>query len=199
MSLTIDFRCRIPLNFDFDDPRCTFEFARISPQGAQLTTIDIGDIAYIRAMTAEESGIATDDPHAVIAEVNIDPRQDPELVYTDTPLSEILKQIPPLFDAGGRFVPAALVRNITDNAAKHFMRDGKLHRYQSVIGILSDELGLAFYSEVPSEELLRRYQLAVDDFAKRSFDSEDTADPADEQTQNSGNNAPFYGVPEIEL
>lgn len=119
MSLAIDFRCRIPLNFEFDDPRCTFEYMKLTPLGAQLTTIDIGDIAYFRPMTPEEAGIATDDPHAVIAEVNIDPRQDPDLIYTDTPLSEILKQIPPLFDAGG-FVPAGwygtshpMLRNIS--------------------------------------------------------------------------------------
>lgn len=197
MSLAIDFRCRIPLNFEFDDPRCTFEYMKLTPLGAQLTTIDIGDIAYFRPMTPEEAGIATDDHHAVIAEVNIDPRQDPDLIYTDTPLSEILKQIPPLFDAGG-FVPAALVRNITPNAAKHFMRDGKLHRYQCVIDILSDELGLALYSEVPAEELLRRYQVAVNEFAKRSFDPEDLAESAHEQTQNSGQ-TPLYGIPEIDL
>lgn len=196
MSLTIDFRCRIPLNFEFDDPRCTFEYMKLTPHGgAQLTTIDIGDIAYFRPMTPEEAGIATDDPHAVIAEVNIDPRQDPDLIYTDTPLSEILKQIPPLFDAGGRFVPAALVRNIAPNTAKHFMRDGKLHRYQSVIDILSDELGLALYSEVPAEELLRRYQVAVNEFAQRGFAQEDMPESAAQQTQNSG----FYGVPEIDL
>ncbi|OYW55509.1 MAG: hypothetical protein B7Z29_08150 [Hyphomicrobium sp. 12-62-95] len=183
------------LNFEFDDPRCTFEYIKLSPQGDQLSTIDVGDIAFIRPMTHEEAGMATDDPHAVIAEGNYDRRQDPDLIFTNTPLSEFLSQIPPLFDVGGRFVPAAVVRNITTNTEKHFMRDGKLHRYQSVIDILSDELGLALYSEVPAEELLRRYQVAVNEFAQRGFAQEDMPESAAQQTQNSG----FYGVPEIEL
>jgi hypothetical protein len=172
MSLTLDFMSSVVLNFEFDDPRCTIAYTAITPKGTEERTIDIGNIGYIRPTTQDEAGSNSDDPNAVIVEINIDPRQEPDVIYTATPISEILNQIPPFLDIGGRYIPAALIREIESNSTYHVLQNGALKPCASVIQVLNEGPSYAFYSPVEPEELIRRLRDLVLHFAEHHYDPE---------------------------
>ena len=172
MSTKLDFMNSVLLSFEFDDPRNTIAYTAITPEGHIEQTIDTVAIGFIRPMTCAENGGTCEDPKAVIVEINHDPRQETDLIYTATPISEILNQIPPLLDIGGRYIPASLVRNITQNTTKHVFDGGELKCYKSVIEVFDEGPSYSFYSTVEPAELTRRLRDLVLHFAEHHSDPE---------------------------
>ena len=170
MSLTLDFMNSVVLSYEFDDPRNTITYTAITSEGHIQKAIDTIHIGYIRPMTPEEAGSTSADPNAVIVEINHDTRQEPDVIYTATPISVILNQIPPLLDIGGRYIPAALVRDIARNTSYHILHDGALKPCASVIQVLDEGPSYAFYSPVEPEELIRRLRDLVLHFAEHHSD-----------------------------
>ncbi len=180
MSLSLDFMHSVVLSYEFDDPRNTIAYTAITPEGHVEQTIDTVSIGFIRPMTDTEAGGTCDDPNAVIVEINHDPIQETDVIYTATKISEILNQIPPLLDIGGRYIPAALVRNITPNTKKHVFDGGELKCYKSVIEVFDEGPSYSFYSNVEPAELTQRLRDLVLHFAEHHSDPETDEPDLDE-------------------